>query len=154
MDIMLDEPEYADVMLPQPEELLQFIFSQGDENGLLQILPSVSNHNGVRLDDGKSLVYSAARNGWWDSVRLMCTRYGCVPTDSESSSIGYTILHMACETADTDTVKYLTTDFCLDPEKRHIHGKTPLDYSTGTTKEYLEQLVGKCNVHDSSAKQL
>ena len=59
---------------------------------------------------------------------------------------GWTVLHCACNhytTADTDTVRYLTNTLCLDPLQKTSFGATPLDWSRGATREYLEQLIGK-----------
>ena len=42
-------------------------------------------------------------------------------------------------------MKLLTTQYFLDPlEADNYGGETPLDYSEGETKIYLQQIIGKC----------
>ena len=124
-------------------ELEKALECEGNKEKLLEVITEMKQDARSVKVDGRSLIYHAAARSWWDIVLQLCAEYNFVPTDKEINDKGYTVLHWACVTADTNTVKYLTTNFCLNPFKKDVIGGTAFDYSMGTTKEYLEQLVGE-----------
>ena len=75
-------------------------------------------------------------------MELLITTYHCNPNCTTSG--GWTSLHYACASNHLPTVKLLTTQYCLDPLKTDRRGFTPLDYSRGETRIYLQQIIGKC----------
>ena len=108
---------------------------------LLNDIPDPASFKIACCDYG--LVYWAAFNNWWDVVLLLCVQYRCVPTDSETDPHGSTVLHRACNCQNYDMVKFLTGRCFMDPLKANDNGETPLDWSRGKTREYLESVVGK-----------
>ena len=110
----------------------------------LDLLQLISDPTGV-LVRGRSILYWAARKGWWDITRQLAAHHYWPPTHTVDSSSGWSVLHHACgyTPADTDTVRYLTNTLCLDPLQETSYGTTPLYWSTGATREYFEQLIGK-----------
>ena len=125
------------------EEFLNALECPGGQQkflDLLQKMPDLAANVSIK---GKSLIHYVAENRWWHAVLQMCINYKYVPNDSDADPFsGSTILHKACVSADIETVKYLISNFYLDPLKKNNHGATPVDYSSGETKEYLEQLIG------------
>ena len=111
----------------------------------LHLLQQIPDPTGV-LVGGKSILWCAALNGWWDITRQLAAHHYWPPTHTVDS-IGRSVLHSACNnsytTADTDTVRYLTNTLCLDPLQEDWLERTPLNYSRGATREYFEQLIGK-----------
>ena len=111
----------------------------------LHLLQQIPDPTGV-LVRGNSILYWAAIIGWWDITRQLAAHHYWPPTHTVGIG-GWSVLHSACynlyTTADTDTVRYLTNTLCLDPLQKSRGGVTPLELSTGATREYLEQLIGK-----------
>ena len=129
------------------EERLRTAINSRDKDQFLHLLQLIPDPTGVTVK-GSSILYWAARKGWWDIVCQLASNHNWPPTHTMNSISGRTVLHRACSNnygaADTDTVRYLTNTLCLDPlQKDNYRGETPLDWSTGTTREYLEQLIGK-----------
>ena len=88
------------------------------------------------------LIHWAARRGWTELVELLVTTYHCNPNCTARG--GWTSLHFACINNHLPTVKLLTTQYFLDPLETDSYGETPLDWSRGETKRYLQQIIGKC----------
>ena len=109
---------------------------------LLSAFPDQSAIKNIKNSYSVYLIHWAAYNEWTELVELLVTTYHCNPncTDSE----GYTSLHCACINNRLTTVKLLTTQYCLDPLETNRRGFTPLYYSSGETRIYLEQIIGKC----------
>ena len=109
---------------------------------LLSAFPDQSEIKNIKNSYSWYLIHLAARNGWTELVELLVTTYHCNPNCTTSR--GWTSLHWACYSNHLPTVKLLTTQYCLDPLKTTISGYTPLYYSSGETKRYLQQIIGKC----------
>ena len=123
------------------KERLWTAIVRGNKAQFMDVLQLIPDPTGV-LVVGYSILYWAASRGWWDITRQLAAHHYWPPTHTEDSSIGWSVLHWAT-TADTDTVRYLTNTLCLDPLQKNKRGHTPLDDSTGATREYFEQLIGK-----------
>ena len=127
------------------EKQLETAIDRRNKVQFLDLLQLIPDPTGV-LVEGNSILYWAARYGWWDITRQLAAHHYWPPTHTVSSR-GWSVLHSACNnhytTADTDTVRYLTNTLCLDPLQKDKYGDTPLYYSTGATREYFEQLIGK-----------
>ena len=87
-------------------------------------------------------LHLAADRGWTDIVELLVTTYHC--DTNCTASWGRTSLHFACYSNQLPTVKLLTTQYFLDPLKTDSWGYSPLDDSSGETRKYLQQIIGKC----------
>ena len=107
---------------------------------LLSAFPDQSEIKNIKDSDSYYPIHLAARNGWTELVELLVTTYHCNPNCT--TSIGWTSLHFACY--HLPTVKLLTTQYFLDPLKTNSIGITPLDLSSGETRRYLQQIIGKC----------
>ena len=114
---------------------------------LLSTFPDQSEIKNIKDRHSWYLIHRAAQYGWTDIVELLATTYHCEPNCTNSG--GSTILHSACANSHLPTVKLLTTQYCLNPLQVASgivasRGKlTPLDWSSGETREYLEQIIGK-----------
>ena len=112
---------------------------------LLSAFPDQSEIKNIKDSDSWYLIHLAARNGWTELVELLVTTYHCKPNCTDS--LGRTSLYWACYNNHLPTVKLLTTQYCLDPLQTNSLfslGLTPLDWSSGETKRYLQQIIGKC----------
>ena len=110
---------------------------------LLSAFPDQSEIKNIKNSNSYYLIHLAAENGWTELVELLITTYHCDPNCT--TSIGRTSLHYACASNHLPTVKLLTTQYCLDPLKTDNYiGDTPLDWSSGETRRYLQQIIGKC----------
>ena len=103
---------------------------------LLSAFPDQSKIKNIKNASSMYLIHHAAYNGWTDIIQLLVTTYNCDPNCTDS--IGCTTLYFACMRNHLHTVKLLTTQYCLDPLKAR------LNLSSGETKEFLEQIIGKC----------
>ena len=130
---------------PTADQLLSAFRPPGNKQEAIRLLsafPDQSAIKNIKNSYSYYLIHWAAGNGWTELVELLVTTYHCNPNCTDSD--GWTSLHWACRYNQLPTVKLLTTQYCLDPLKTNIIGETPLDYSIGETKEYLEQIIGKC----------
>ena len=118
---------------------------------LLSAFPDQSAIKNIKYSNSIYLIHLAAENGWTELVELLVTTYHCDPNCTDSG--GWTSLHfaclnkLACARNRLPTVKLLTTQYCLDPLKTDSYGLsgfTPLYYSRGETRRYLQQIIGKC----------
>ena len=110
---------------------------------LLSAFPDQSEIKNIKDSDSWYLIHKAARNGWTEIIELLATTYHCNPNCT--NYWGYTSLHLACYNKQLPTVKLLTTQYCLNPLKTTTtYGTTPLDYSSGEIKQFLQQIIGKC----------
>ena len=109
---------------------------------LLSTFPDQSEIKNMKTSDSHYLIHIAAANGWTDIVELLMTTYHCNPNCT--NDWGLTSLHFACARNQLPTVKLLTTQYYLDPLQMASSGVTPLDCSSGETKQYLLQIIGKC----------
>ena len=111
---------------------------------LLSAFPDQSEIKNIKTSGSVYLIHAAAHNGWTELVELLVTTYHCNPNCT--NYWGYTSLHDACISNHLPTVKLLTTQYCLDPLKTSSssYRRTPLYFSRGETREYLEQIIGKC----------
>ena len=107
---------------------------------LLSAFPDQSEIKNIKNSYSHYLIHHAARNGWTEIIELLVTTYHCNPNCTDS--VGWTSLHWASN--HLPTVKLLTTQYCLDPLEANSLGETPLDRSSGKTKVYLRQIIGKC----------
>ena len=114
---------------------------------LLSTFPDQSEVKNIKDSYSYYLIHYAAQWGWTDIVELLITTYNSNPNSTDDW--GQTSLHRACINNQLPTVKLLTTQYCLNPLQaasyghRETSGVTPLDYSSGETKQYLQQIVGK-----------
>ena len=132
---------------PTSYQLLNAFGSSGNKQEAIRLLSAFPDQSAIKnIKDSNSnyLIHLAARYGWTELVELLVTTYHCNPNCT--TSWGWTSLHWACNNNHLPTVKLLTTQYCLDPLKAGYgyRGYTPLDYSSGETKEYLQQIIGKC----------
>ena len=111
---------------------------------LLSAFPDQSEIKNIKSSYSYYLIHYAAGNGWTELVELLVTTYHCNPNCT--NSLGWTSLHFACNINHLPTVKLLTTQYCLDPLKTGNDTLlcTPLDCSSGETRIYLQQIIGKC----------
>ena len=122
---------------------------------LLLAFPDKFEIKNIKDSGSYYLIHHAAGNGWTDIVELLVTTYHCNPNCSNrwgdtslhpncTAYYGETSLHWACANNQLHTVKLLTTQYCLNPLKANSGGFTPLIYSSGETKQFLQQIIGKC----------
>ena len=108
---------------------------------LLSAFPNKSEIKNIEMNySAEYLVHIVAGYGWTDIFELLVTTYHCDPNCT--NTYGETSLHRASN--HLHTVKLLTTQYCLDPLQANKFGCTPLDDSSGETKQYLQQIIGKC----------
>ena len=127
------------------DQLLSAFESSGNEQEAIRLLsafPDQSEIKNIKSSNSRYLIHLAASRGWTELVELLVTTYHC--NTNCTNSIGWTSLHYACDYNHLPTVKLLTTQYFLDPLKTTYSGFTPLDFSSGETKEYLLQIIGKC----------
>ena len=130
---------------PTSYQLLSAFYNPGNKQEAIRLLSAFPDQSAIKnIKDSNSwyLIHGAAYNGWTELVELLVTSYHCNPNCT--TTWGETSLHFACLNKHPPTVKLLTTQYCLDPLKTDNYGYTPLYYSRGETKEYLEQIIGKC----------
>ena len=138
---------------PTSYQLLSAFDYPGNKQEAIRLLSAFPDQSEIKNIKDSNYIYKpylihlAAQNGWTDIVELLVTTYHCDPNCT--SSMGWTSLHYACSWNHLPTVKLLTTQYYLDPLKTitsgiYYRGYTPLDYSRGETREYLEQIIGKC----------
>ena len=109
---------------------------------LLSAFPDQSEIKNLKDRYSRYLIHRAARRGWTEIIELLVTTYHCNPNCTTVG--GSTSLHRACGYNHLPTVKLLTTQYCLNPLQKDRRGDTPLDKSREETKEYLQQIIGKC----------
>ena len=130
------------------DQILDAFYDPGNKQKAIRLLSAFPDQSAIKnIKDSDSwylIHYAAARNGWTDIVELLVTTYHCNPNCTDIG--GSTSLHWACHNNRLQTVKLLTTQYCLDPLQTDSSsgGATPLDYSRGETEEYLRQIIGKC----------
>ena len=132
---------------PTSKQLLSAFEPPGNKQEAIRLLSAFPDQSEIKnIKDSYSdyLIHWAAINGWTEIIELLVTTYHCNPNCTDS--VGWTSLHYACDYNHLPTVKLLTTHYCLNPLKTDStsYGSTPLDDSSGETKEYLEQIIGKC----------
>ena len=134
---------------PTFDQLLSAFSYPGNKQEAIRLLsafPDQSEIKNIKYSNSEYLIHLAAENGWTELVELLVTTYHCNPNCTTSR--GLTSLHCACASNHLPTVKLLTTQYFLDPLKTNSFGDrdgyTPLDYSSGETRRYLEQIIGKC----------
>ena len=130
---------------PTSYQLLSAFEPPGNKQEAIRLLSAFPDQSEIKnIKDSYSyyLIHLAASRGWTELIELLVTTYHCNPNCT--NSIGWTSLHFACLSNHLPTVKLLTTQYFLDPLKTNSYGDTPLYYSRGETKEYLEQIIGKC----------
>ena len=111
---------------------------------MLSAFPDQSEIKNIKNNYPGYLIHLAVRNGWTDIVELLVTTYHCDLHCTNSG--GETSLHLACVYNHLPTVKLLTTEYCLNPLQTtsRFSGNAPLYYSSGETRRYLQQIIGKC----------
>ena len=135
------------------ERLLIAFSDPGNKQEAIRLLSALPDQSEIKNIKNSSwyLIHLAAYNGWTDIVELLVTTYHCDPNYTTSG--GRTSLHLACETNQLPTVNLLTTEYCLNPLQATSSGvwyggygyrSTPLDYSSGETRQFLQQIIGKC----------
>ena len=87
---------------------------------------------------GRTALHYAASNGWTDVCRLLVEQ---VDPHCRSSS-GWTALHWASIYNHLDVVQYLVTSVCCDPLTESNVGSTPLSWSSGETRLFLQWIIG------------
>ena len=112
---------------------------------LLSTFPDQSEIKNIKDSNSDYLIHHAARCGWTDIVELLITTYNC---DANCTNFwGETSLYWACRYSNhLPTVKLLTNQYCLNPLQadKARYSSTPLDWSKGETRLYLQQIIGKC----------
>ena len=127
------------------DQLLSAFRLSGNEQEVIRLLsafPDQSEIKNIKHSNSWYLIHYAAQHGWTEIMELLVTTYHCDPNCT--TSMGWTSLHEACLSNHLPTVKLLTTQYCLDPLQTSSFGSTPLYFSSGETKEYLQQIIGKC----------
>ena len=109
---------------------------------LLSAFPDQSVIKNIKDSYSSYLIHKAACNGWTEIIELLVTIYHCNPNCTDSW--GETSLHKACANNQLPAVKLLTTQYCLDPLQTNSVGFTPFDYSSRETRQFLQQIIGKC----------
>ena len=130
---------------PTFDQLLSAFRPSGNKQEAIRLLsafPDQSEIKNIKNSYSVYLIHFAARHGWTELVELLVTTYHCNPNCN--NDWGWTSLHFACNRNRLPTVKLLTTQYCLDPLKTSRGGSTPLNLSSGETKIYLQQIIGKC----------
>ena len=130
---------------PTSKQLLSAFYYPGNKQEAIRLLSAFPDQLEIKnIKDNYSyyLIHEAAHNGWTEIVELLVTTYHCDPNCTTIG--GRTSLHFACYSNHLPTVKLLTTQYCLDPLQTDKYRDTPLFYSEGETKRYLEQIIGKC----------
>ena len=131
---------------PTSKQLLSAFYDPGNKQEAIRLLSAFPDQSEIKnIKDSyysEYLIHLAAYNGWTELVELLVTTYHCEPNCTTSG--GETSLHYACYSKHLPTVKLLTTQYFLDPLKTNRRGFTPLYYSSGETREYLLQIIGKC----------
>ena len=122
------------------KQLLSAFYSSGDKEKVLSLLPVVSDPAGIRDSSNSTLLHWAAYNGWTDVCRLLVEQYQVDPHCRDSD--GWTALHWASIHNHLDTVQYLVTSVCCDPLTESNYGRTPLSYSRGETRLFLQGIIG------------
>ena len=130
-----------------PDQLLSAFEPPGNKQEAIRLLSAFPDQSEIKnIKDSNSyseyLIHLAAENGWTELVELLVTTYHCNPNCT--NSLGRTSLHLACIYNHLPTVKLLTTQYCLNPLETDSSGVTPLYWSSGETREYLQQIIGKC----------
>ena len=95
-----------------------------------------------RNSDGETALHCAALNGWTDVCRLLVEQYQVDPHCR--SSFGETALHWASilNNNHLDTVQYLVSSVCCDPLTESNDGHTPLSWSKGEIRLFLQGIIG------------
>ena len=127
------------------DQLLNAFLPSGNKQEAIRLLSAFPDQSEIKnIKDSYSwyLIHFAARRGWTEIVELLVTTYNC--DTNYTTSVGSTSLHLACRTNHLPTVELLTTQYCLNPLQTNNNGFTPLFYSSGETKRYLQQIIGKC----------
>ena len=135
----------ASLTADQLLDAFEYSWNKQEAIRLLSAFPDQSAIKNIKNSNSYYLIHLAAGNGWTELVELLVTTYHCNPNCADWW--GWTSLHWACNNNQLPTVKLLTTQYCLDPLKtaRGMYGyDTPLYYSYGETRIYLEQIIGKC----------
>ena len=130
---------------PTSDQLLDAFSDPGNKQEAIRLLsafPDQSEIKNIKDSDFWYLIHKAAHNGWTDIVELLATTYHCNPNCIDIW--GRTSLHWACHNNQLPTVKLSTTQYCLNPLEADSFGVTPLDWSSGETKIFLQQIIGKC----------
>ena len=139
---------------PTADKLLSAFYYPGNKQEAIRLLSAFPDQSEIKnvKDCGSDyekfyysqyLIHYAARIGWTDIFELLVKTYHCNPNCTTNGG-GETSLHFACASNHLHTVKLLTTQYCLDPLQTDSRGVTPLDLSSGETKQYLQQIIGKC----------
>ena len=90
---------------------------------------------------GWTALHWAARNGWTDVCRLLVEQYQVDPHCRDSN--GRTALHWASYKNHLDTVQYLvSSSACCDPLTENNVGDTPLSWSKGEIRLFLQGIIG------------
>ena len=131
---------------PTADQLLSAFVLSGNKQEAIRLLSAFQDQSAIKnIKSSYSyyLIHGAAYHGWTELVELLVTTYHCNPNCT--NYWGDTSLHLACSNNHLPTVKLLTTQYCLDPLKMNSYrGSTPLYCSSGETKIYLQQIIGKC----------
>ena len=129
------------------ERLLSAFRSSGNKQEAKRLLSTFPDQSKIKnitdsyYSSRPYLIHQAAYNGWTDVVELLVTTYHCSPNCT--TYWGNTSLHWACNTNELPTVKLLTAQYCLNPLQANNSGVTPLYWSSGETRKYLQQIIGK-----------
>ena len=126
------------------DQLLSVFRYSGNEQEAIRLLSAFTDQSeikNIKDSDSRYLIHIAAAHGWTDIVELLVTTYHCDPNCT--NNWGETSLHRACANNHLATVKLLTTQNCLNPLQASRGLITPLYYSSGETRKYLEQIIGK-----------
>lgn len=123
------------------EQLLSALYSPGDKEKVLSLLPFVRDPAGIRDSNNRTLLHWAAIRGWTDVCRLLVEQYQVDPHCRDSSD-GYTALHYASILNRLDVVQYLVSSVCCDPLTEDKWGDTPLSRSSGETRLFLQGIIG------------
>ena len=110
------------------KQLLSALYSPGDKEKVLSLLPLVSDPAGIRDSTNWTLLHYAASNGWTDVCRLLVEQYQVDPHCR--SSDGETALHCAARRGWTDVCRLLVEQYQVDPHCRDSIGWTALHWAS------------------------
>ena len=130
---------------PTADQLLSAFVPPGNKQEAIRLLSAFPDQSEIKnIKDSLSyyLIHLAVINRWTEIIELLVKTYHCDPNCT--TDWGWTSLHYACSWNHLPTVRLLTTQYFLGPLKTNRDGYTPLDFSRGETKRYLQQIIGKC----------
>ncbi len=120
------------------KELYSAFYNCSTQDAAVSLL---SQHSYTTVNSAKeyTLLHRAAAENWTRVCQLLINQYQIDPDCSDTT--GCTPLHLACIKNNTDTVSYLLLNGYCDPLIKNNNGDTPFDCSSGSVKDFLEDII-------------